>query len=114
MTTAFCTFAAQIFMRLSIKNISRLVLISFVLTACGKKEKELTPAQIRAKADSIVQRRMEKLRRQAKDDLDNRLPIEIKPKMDSLRKASDLVQPVPVFPGDEPDTTTLETAPAKK
>jgi len=37
-----------------------------------------------AMADSIVQLKMEQLRREAKEDLDRRLPIEIKPKIDSI------------------------------
>jgi len=75
------------------------------LGACGKKQKELTPAQVRAKADSILQTRMGKLRQQAKEDLDRRLPIEVKPKVDSILKVTHDPKPVPVFPGDDPEIT---------
>lgn len=73
--------------------------------ACGKKERELSPDEIRAKADSMVQLKMEKLRREAKDDLDKRLPIELKPRIDSLLNTGSLEQPVPVFPEDEDGET---------
>lgn len=101
MRVAFRTFAAQeIFMQLFKKHIITLGVAIFALSACGKKEKELTPQQVRAKADSIVQSKMDKLKRQAKEDLDKRLPIELKPKVDSILKVSRDPQPVPVFPED--------------
>jgi hypothetical protein len=101
MRVAFCTFAAlKIFMRLFKKHITILGIGLLALSACGKKEKELTPRQVRAKADSIVQTKMDKLKRQAKEDLDKRLPIELKPKVDSILKVSREPQPVPLFPED--------------
>ncbi|WP_157977047.1 hypothetical protein [Taibaiella helva] len=86
-----------------------LLLSLLMLAACGKKEKELSPARINAIADSIVNSRMNKLRKQAKEDLERRLPIELKPKIDSILKVTHDIGPVPVFPGDEgkpalPDT----------
>jgi predicted small lipoprotein YifL len=101
MRVAFCTFATlKIFMQLFKKHIITLVVAILSLSACGKKEKELTPKQVRAKADSIVQSKMDKLKRQAQEDLDRRLPIELKPKVDSILKVSRDPQPVPVFPED--------------
>lgn len=72
-----------------------------VFSACGKKEKALSPARINAIADSIANSKMDKLRRQAKEDLERRLPIELKPKIDSIRKITHEIGPVPVFPGDD-------------
>lgn len=86
------------------------------LSACGRKEKELTPAQMRARADSILQSKMGKLKQQAKEDLDSRLPIEIKPKVDSILKIDHKVTPVPVFPDDNTgvDNTDPQADSAKK
>lgn len=97
-------------MKVSAKNIIALALLTFTVAACAKKEKELTPAQINARADSIVHSRMKTLRQKAKEDLDRRLPIEIKPKVDSLLNVSHQAGAVPVFPGDDghpaqPDST---------
>jgi predicted small lipoprotein YifL len=101
MSVALRNFAAlKIFMQLFKKHIITLGVALLTLNACGKKEKELTPQQVRAKADSIVQSKMDKLKRQAKEDLDKRLPIELKPKIDSILKVSREPQPVPVFPED--------------
>lgn len=76
------------------------MITTFIFSACGKKNKELTPAQIRFKADSIVQSRMGKMKQQAQEDLEKRLPIEVKPKVDSILKISHDARPVPVFPDD--------------
>jgi hypothetical protein len=97
-------------MTISKKHITVLSFALF-LSACGKKEKELSPAQIRAKADSIVQTKMGKLRQQAKEDLDRRLPIEIKPKVDSILKISHDAGQVPVFPEDNIGVDNVETSP---
>lgn len=89
--------------------------MAIMLYACGKKEQELSPAEINAKADSIVQSKMEKIRRQAKEDLDRRLPIEVKPKVDSIRKIDHTVGPIPVFPGDGvADSGGLDPVPPSK
>ncbi len=105
MLRAFRNFAAfYLFMKVSAKNIIILTALVPALSSCGKEEQQLSPAQISAKADSIVQSRMEKLRRQAKEDLDKRLPIELKPKIDSLRQTGNAIDQVPVFP-DEPNAT---------
>lgn len=107
----FRKFASlKIFMTASKKHIT---VLSFVLllAACGKKEKELSPAQIRAKADSIMQTKLGKLKQQAKEDLDRRLPIEVKPKVDSILKISHDVGQVPVFPDDNIGVDNVE-APA--
>jgi len=88
-------------MTVSVKNILTFSVAVMALAACGKEEKELSPAEINAKADSIVQIRVEKMRREAKEDLDKRLPIELKPKVDSIRNQNHTIDPVPVFPGSE-------------
>lgn len=87
-------------MTVSKKHIIVLSVLLITFSACGKKEKELTPAQIRSKADSIVQSKMGKLKQQAKEDLDRRLPIEIKPKVDSILNIDHNEKTVPVFPDD--------------
>jgi predicted metalloprotease len=96
------------------KHIIILGVTLIALSACGKKERELTPRQVKAKADSIVRSRMDKLKREAKEDLDKRMPIELKPKIDSILKVSHEPQPVPVFPEDNVglDDTDVTTSPA--
>jgi hypothetical protein len=116
MKMALRNFAAlKMLMRLFKKHIIILGVVLLTLNACGKKEKELTPQQVKAKADSIVQTKMDKLKRQAKEDLDKRLPIELKPKVDSILRVSREPQPVPVFPEDNiglDDTGTTLPPPA--
>lgn len=112
---AFCKFAARRFlMQLFKKHIITLGIAFLTLSACGKKESELTPRQIKAKADSIVRLKMDKMKREAKEDLDKRMPIELKPKIDSILKVSRDPQPVPVFPEDNIglDDTETTTPPA--
>lgn len=97
-------------MTLSIKNIVTIIFISVAFLACGKKEKELTPKQIQARADSIYRSKLDKLKRQAKEDLERRLPIELKPKVDSIRNISHNVEAVPVFPEDDHVPATIDSA----
>lgn len=70
-------------------NIRGFLIFSLLyLVSCGKKEKELTPEEIQFKADSIFRIKLEKLQQEAKEDLDRRMSIELKPKVDSLRKVT--------------------------
>ncbi|PSK95183.1 hypothetical protein [Taibaiella chishuiensis] len=91
------------------------VLLGCVLTlgSCGKKEKELSPKEIEAKADSIVARKVGQMEQQAREDLDKRLPIEIKPKVDSIRKIRpDSIPSLPVLQ-EEADSSDTPPAPLK-
>lgn len=120
MQPAFRNFVPfRIFMTVSVKNILTFSVAVMVVAACGKEEKELSPAEINAKADSIVQIRVEKMRREAKEDLDKRLPIELKPKVDSIRNQNHAIDPVPVFPGsgdndDTDDDPAMQPLPVPK
>jgi len=81
-----------------------ILIAGFALVAfasCGKSEKQQTPQQIEHIADSIYQVKLRKLRQQAKEDYDKRLPIELKPKVDSILRNKLDAQPVPSFPDDE-------------
>jgi hypothetical protein len=101
-------------MILSKKNIVLLCSGLILFSACGKKNKELTPAQIRAKADSIVQTKMPRLKQQAEEDLQRRLPIELKPKVDSILNISHDPEPVPVFPEDNIGVDNVSADTTKK
>ena len=70
------------------------------MMACGKKAKEMSPAQIRFKADSLAQIKIKVLQKQAKEDLDKRRSIEIKPKIDSLRNISQEIPAPPTMRQD--------------
>jgi hypothetical protein len=99
------------------KLIITLLLPVAMLASCGKQqEKALTPKQINHIADSIYKAKLKKLQNQAKEDYEKRLPIELKPKVDSILKSNLQEQPVPVFPEDniEADDTGSETKPAVK
>lgn len=64
------------------------VLGTALFTACKDKNEELSPSAIQARVDSLVGVRMEELNRQAMDDLDRRMSIEIKAKADSIVAAA--------------------------
>ncbi len=56
-----------------------------LLSACGDdKKRSLTESAIHAKVDSMVGAKMEDMNKQAMDDLDNRMAIEVKAKADSI------------------------------
>lgn len=61
-----------------------LCLLIFSGWGCTKKEKTYTPQEMQRIVDSVVQQRAKELKQQAKTDLELRLPIELKPKVDSL------------------------------
>lgn len=69
-----------------IRLVKIIAVIFFIcmLTSCAKQEKNLTPQQINQKVDSIVALKEKKLRSQAHEDLNRRMSIEIKPKVDSI------------------------------
>lgn len=54
------------------------------MAACKKEERVMTKKEIVAKADSIIATRMDELNRQAEEDLDRRMSIEVKAKADSI------------------------------
>ncbi len=74
-------------MKLSRTNIA-LFLFCSALLSCGKKEPELSPEQVQQKADSLYKIELKKLQQQGKEDLDKRLSIEIKAKVDSIRQVN--------------------------
>jgi hypothetical protein len=80
--------------------LSLALLTSSCLLSCTKAEKTYTRQELQLKTDSILRVEVKKLRRQAKEDLDRRLPIELKPKVDSILKISYDVPPVPEMEGD--------------
>lgn len=70
-------------MRVSVKLI---ILVSGLATvfSCNKKEESMSPVEIHAKVDSIVKTKEKDLKKQAQEDLNHRLSIEMKPKVDSI------------------------------
>lgn len=68
-----------------------LVALCFVLLSCGKTKSStqvLTPAQLQYKVDSIMLIKTQQLQARSNDDLRFRLKIEVKPKVDSIVKAT--------------------------
>ncbi len=60
------------------------------LASCTTKEKQWSQAEINAKVDSAVSARTTDIHRQAMEDLDSRLAIEVKAKADSIVQAHEL------------------------
>lgn len=61
-----------------------LLLLLLSWWGCTKKDKTYTKQQMQHIVDSIVQKRSVYLKQQAQKDLNLRLPIELKPKVDSI------------------------------
>jgi hypothetical protein len=61
------------------------VLICF--SACKSHDAAITQSQINAKVDSLVAMKMDEISRQAMEDLDHRISIEVKAKADSIVQA---------------------------
>ena len=66
------------------KRLSVLLSVCLLCACTAKKSVELTDVQIKAKADSIVSTKMDDLNKQAKEDLDNRMAIELRAQTDSI------------------------------
>lgn len=61
-----------------------------MFTACQQEVAPgMTENEMQAKVDSIVGTRLDELNRQATEDLDRRVAIEVKPKADSIVAARD-------------------------
>lgn len=58
------------------------------LSACKGKEEAISRSEIEAKVDSLVGSKMEEINRQAMEDLDRRMAIEVKAKADSIVAAT--------------------------
>ena len=87
--TTYCpdnsNFAAiKMIMGKLIKRVFPVLLLTVCMVRCMKEEKGLTPEQVQHIADSIYKIKAQKLRQQAAEDLDRRMSIELKPKIDSL------------------------------
>lgn len=88
----------------SVKLITISFITALIIASCGKEEKPLTPQQIRQRADSIYKSNLKKIQQRAKEDYEKRLPIELKPKVDSILQRKMEPVPIPVFPEDNIDT----------
>jgi len=89
-----------------------LMLSFLIFSACSKEEKGWTQAQMQLKADSILKAEMPRLKQRAKEDLHNRLPIELKPKVDSILNISYNIPPPPKLEeaGTENDSTGKDSS----
>jgi len=100
-------------MDLLIKKAFPALLLYACLAGCTKEEKGLTPQQVRQMADSIYRVKAQKIRKQAAEDLDRRMSIELKPKIDSLLGRTATAAPPPLMNTDTayeipvPDSTDV-------
>ena len=60
------------------------------LTACQTKQDYFTKEQLIYKSDSLTTLRFEELKKQADEDLELRMAIELKPKIDSILEGKNL------------------------
>jgi len=73
----------------SMKNsIFALAVAALLFASCGGGEHKYTQSEIDAKVDSLVGVKMEEINRQAMEDLDRRMSIEVKAKADSIVQAT--------------------------
>lgn len=93
------------------KLILTLLIVVSLLASCGKTEKPLSPKQINQIADSIYRSKLKNLQKQAKEDYERRMPIELKPKIDSILKNKLQEQPVPLFPDDNTGLDDTDSGP---
>ena len=64
------------------------MVITLAFTACTQKEKAISQSEVEAKVDSIVGTKIGEINRQAMEDLDRRMTIEVKAKADSIVAAA--------------------------
>ncbi len=55
-----------------------------LFSSCAEKDQAISRSEIDAKVDSLVGSKMEEINRQAMEDLDRRMAIEVKAKADSI------------------------------
>lgn len=87
------------------------VLLSGVLglSACSEKKATWSQSEVNAKIDSMVGERLSGLSERSMEDLNNRMSIEVKVKVDSILAEEAKLHPAaPAIPAAVPDTTTIQ------
>ena len=64
-----------------------IIALAFIFASCGNKEKQMSDSERQARVDSLVGIRLEEINRQAMEDRDRRMSIEVKAKADSIVQA---------------------------
>ena len=75
-----------------------IIFILFVFS-CNKKEKSYTQAELNKNVDSILETKIPVLQQHAVEDFKNRLPIELKIKVDSILNVSYAIPVAPELEG---------------
>ena len=75
-----------------IRSILAIAVFAVFLTSCDKEAPVLTKAQIRYKVDSITAARIKEVDQRAQRDLEYRMKIELKGKVDSILNAKRAAQ----------------------
>lgn len=70
------------------QKIITIIALTTIMAACGSKEHKMTDSERQARVDSMVGTRLEEINRQAMEDRDRRMAIEVKAKADSIVQAS--------------------------
>lgn len=73
------------------------LLLVLLLGSCSKKETYYTTEELQLKTDSIIRSKIAILEQAAKEDLNRRLPIELKVKLDSIFQVSYDIPPAPTL-----------------
>jgi len=89
MIRVYSIFAPRLRMDMKNKLILKLLLaLTIGFGACTReKDRILTPIEVKAKVDSLTAVKVAAIKQQAKEDLDVRIAIEVKPKADSIVEA---------------------------
>lgn len=66
------------------KRVLAIVFGMMTFSACQTKQEYLTKEQLLQKSDSLTEIRFRQLKKQAEEDLQFRMAIEVKPKVDSI------------------------------
>ena len=97
------------------KPLSALFIFAVVFFgSCQTKQEYFTKEQLQKKTDSLIAIRFQELQKQAAEDLDRRISIEVKPKVDSILEGvhievPEMVSPLPPHGLPFPDSLVKDT-----
>ncbi len=92
-----CIFA---FMKNTLGKIAFMISL-LAMVSCGKETQEMSMEALQTKADSILAPKYKQMQQEARDNLDKRRSIELKPKVDSLLNRTKEIPPIPILKGHE-------------
>lgn len=70
------------------QKILTILILAITIASCAPKEQQMSDSERQARVDSLVGTKLEEINRQATEDRDRRMAIEVKAKADSIVQAS--------------------------